>query len=445
MQLQRALPARDRPAQPVAVSPADGAADLLPLNPGLGSPPNRDAAWRPTSVPAGWEPVSVACLSLHLGLPDLVRRITDCIYEEIPSYQQNRIARADLEASVAANTDATLIGVAARREPSAEELEWRFRLGRKRAEQGMPAEDVVKAFHIAHRELWEELVTAAVADPAATDVLLAAATDVWSWTYQLTSAVCDGHKDHTHSRSLVAVRRAARLIELIRTSGAGSEEAALLARTFGFDPEGIFGAALIRGSGDVAIEAHRCQQAMAGQFRAAVCVPWGTDLVVLAQRHLTELSELESAVRAAVPGATVALGLDRIGLPGARLSIADAERTLAVTTPAATGRYSELWFLAALKRDGETVPAILQRGIRVVQERPHLAAAVRALLDCGFSHQRAGRRLCVHPNTVAYRVERWRELTGWEIGRSQGLRLTMAALAWTEGETVNADPRPGSL
>ena len=184
---------------------------------------------------------------------------------------------------------------------------------------------------------------------------------------------------------------------------------------------------------------------MAGQFRAAVCVPWGTDLVVLAQRHLTELSELESAVRAAVPGATVALGLDRIGLPGARLSIADAERTLAVTTPAATGRYSELWFLAALKRDGETVPAILQRGIRVVQERPHLAAAVRALLDCGFSHQRAGRRLCVHPNTVAYRVERWRELTGWEIGRSQGLRLTMAALAWTEGETVNADPRPGSL
>src|SRR5438270_47883 len=307
MQLQRALPARDRPAQPVAVSPADGAADLLPLNPGLGSPPNRDAAWRPTSVPAGWEPVSVACLSLHLGLPDLVRRITDCIYEEIPSYQENRIARADLEASVAANTDATLIGVAARREPSAEELEWRFRLGRKRAEQGMPAEDVVKAFHIAHRELWEELVTAAVA------------------------------------------------------------------------------------------------------------------------------------------GASVALGLDRIGLPGARLSLADAERTLAVTTPAATGRYSELWFLAALKRDGETVPAILQRGIRVVQERPHLAVAVRALLDCGFSHQRAGRRLCVHPNTVAYRVERWRELTGWEIGRSQGLRLTMAALAWTEGETVNADPRPGSL
>ena len=134
-----------------------------------------------------------------------------------------------------------------------------------------------------------------------------------------------------------------------------------------------------------------------------------------------------------------ALGLDRIGLPGARLSIADAERTLAVTTPAATGRYSELWLLAALKRDGETVPAILQRGIRVVQERPHLAAAVRALLDCGFSHQRAGRRLCVHPNTVAYRVERWRELTGWEIGRGEGLRLTMAALAWAEGDAANAD------
>jgi DNA-binding PucR family transcriptional regulator len=132
--------------------------------------------------------------------------------------------------------------------------------------------------------------------------------------------------------------------------------------------------------------------------------------------------------------------LERIGLLGARLSIADAERTLAVTAPAATGRYSELWFLAALKRDGETVPAVLQSGVRVVHERPHLAAAVRALLDCGFSHQRAGRRLCVHPNTVAYRVERWRELTGWEIGRGEGLRLTIAALAWAEGDAANADP-----
>src|SRR5207302_9065488 len=256
-------------------------------------------------------------------------------------------------------------------------------------EQGMPAEDVVKAFHIAHRELWEELVTAAVADPAATEVRLAAATNGWSWTYQLTSAVCDGHKDHTHSRSLVAVRRAARLIELIRSGGAGSEEVTLLARSFGFDPEGIFRAALIRGSEEVAIEAHRCQQALAGQFRAAVCVPWGTDLVVLAQAHL---AELEGAVRTALPGATVALGLERTGLLGARLSIADAERTLSVTAPAATGRYSELWFLAALKRDGATVPAVLQPGVRVVHERPHLAAAVRALLDCGFSHQRAGRR-----------------------------------------------------
>ncbi|MCC5949132.1 MAG: helix-turn-helix domain-containing protein [Nitriliruptoraceae bacterium] len=61
-----------------------------------------------------------------------------------------------------------------------------------------------------------------------------------------------------------------------------------------------------------------------------------------------------------------------------------------------------------------------ERGTPVAAEHPHLADAVRTFAEAGFSVSEAGRRLEVHANTVAYRLDRWEELTGWDPAASPG-------------------------
>ena len=51
-----------------------------------------------------------------------------------------------------------------------------------------------------------------------------------------------------------------------------------------------------------------------------------------------------------------------------------------------------------------------------------------AFAAAGFSVSEASRTLAVHANTVAYRLDRWEELTGWDPRSFNGLVRSVAAL-----------------
>lgn len=120
-----------------------------------------------------------------------------------------------------------------------------------------------------------------------------------------------------------------------------------------------------------------------------------------------------------------------MGLPGAAASATDAEESLAY------GRWRGGDRVVRFERDWLSI-TLFQREARLEPLlRPErgasslhgdAAVAVGGLLDNGFSFSATGRALHLHPNTVRHRVERWQQLTGWDVRTRQGLLRSIAAL-----------------
>ncbi|MHD0282236.1 helix-turn-helix domain-containing protein [Rhodococcus aetherivorans] len=72
---------------------------------------------------------------------------------------------------------------------------------------------------------------------------------------------------------------------------------------------------------------------------------------------------------------------------------------------------------------------MLAKGAEIAARHPHLAEAVSAFAQSGFSASAAARRLHLHPNSLAYRLERWQQLTGWDLRTVDGLVRSMVAPA----------------
>jgi sugar diacid utilization regulator len=121
-------------------------------------------------------------------------------------------------------------------------------------------------------------------------------------------------------------------------------------------------------------------------------------------------------------------GQRRDGLAGARLSLAEAVR--AVRLAGVLGRdvdFAEHWLLATVLGDAEHLD-LLDTGVRVATEHPHLADTVRTFAESGFSAAATARTSNLHANSVAYRLERWQQLTGWRLDKFEGLARSVVAI-----------------
>ncbi|MFA9446029.1 PucR family transcriptional regulator [Egicoccus sp. AB-alg6-2] len=396
--------------------------ELLPLD--LRQPlPRADAA---PQVPDGWEPMARLAADVLARLGPLVDRITDCILEEIPTYRSGLVPRRDLHGSVLRNIEATLGGLAEHRPPRPDELAVRSELGTRRALQGMPVDALIQAYHVGYRELWLALVDAVPADqPGTATQLLTTATLVWQWVHEVTDALADAHASTVRSIEARAVGARQRFVELLVGGDLDGEEVPRLAGSLGFDPAGTFVVSVLRVGGDD-LDAVELQHAVDGLPGRHAVVARGAQLVCVSQG--SDPSGVRAAVRGIFPGAALALGSPRAGLRGARASLTDAELTLTVTEDGTTSTFEDAWLWATLTGAAERLDPLLTDGVDAAARHPHLAEAVRAFADAGFSVSQAGRELSLHANTVAYRLDRWAELTGWDPRTFAGLSRSLAAL-----------------
>jgi DNA-binding PucR family transcriptional regulator len=86
------------------------------------------------------------------------------------------------------------------------------------------------------------------------------------------------------------------------------------------------------------------------------------------------------------------------------------------------------WLLSTLVGERVRMADVVGQGQAVAGQAAHLAAAIEAFADNGLSVVAAARALHVHPNTVIYRLDRWRTLTGWDPRTFHGLALSIASL-----------------
>jgi hypothetical protein len=356
----------------------------------------------------------------------LAEHIVRCVREEVAAYGPDAVPADDVHASVARTAEMLLVGIAEHRRPTEAELRIRRELGVRRALQGLPIDAVLQAYHVGYRETWLALVRALPpGDDAASAQLLEAATTVWGWVHDVTDAVAAAHSQTTQQLEARVIGARQRLVELLVTGELGEPEAAALGRSLGFDPDERFTVAVLRGAVDDhdAVELQRRTEDVAGTHAV---VARGPLVVVVSQRH--DADDVTGVVRSVVPAATVAVGLARVGLRGARASLRDAELTLEVTPDGATARFDDAWLWGTLHASHDRLRDVLAVGVATAATHPHLAEAVAAFGGQNFSVSEAARRLAVHPNTVGYRLDRWAELTGWDPRTFAGLVRSLAAL-----------------
>jgi hypothetical protein len=383
--------------------------------------------WAAVAVPGGWQGVADLAREVHDSVPALTERIVACIDREIPAYRTGPVPREDLAGSVQRNVEMILLGLAERREPTTDEITVRRELGTRRALQGMPVDALLGAYHVGYRELWQELVrTVPKGDERRATQLLTAATLVWSWVHQLTDAIAAAHAATVRTLEARAVGARQRFVELLVGGDLGGDEADRLARSLGFEPTGAFLVTVLRGAADDldAVELQRAVDGLPGRHAVAARGP----LLVTVSQGGEDREAVAQACREAFRDASLAVGAERRGLGGARDSLTDADLTLAVIAPGTTGSFDQAWLWATLTGAAARLRPLLAVGIEVAERHPHLAEAVDAFAGAGFSVSGAARQLTLHANTVAYRLDRWTELTGWDPRGFPGLVRSVAAL-----------------
>ncbi|WP_210590335.1 CdaR family transcriptional regulator [Streptomyces sp. GESEQ-35] len=359
------------------------------------------------------------CESLQSRVESISDEITDHVRREIPSYAA--LPLPEHRRTVREQFRALLRGLALGVEPTAEQLLVVQSAARRRAYHGLPVYDVIAAFHIVARRLWDDLRAAAQAT-AAEDTVIELVAPLWSWIESLSGVVADAYADEAGARHGHEAGLRQRFLELLRSGGAAREQTAEIARELGFEPDGGFRAVCtpaevwaVQGRLDLL---QRATRQVAGTVS---CGLRGQLMIAIVQR--ADPADLVSRViNLGGVDVHVGVGLDRAGLAGAEMSIGDAERALVVAQRGGSATsFEDVWLHASLVDSRERLHPLFTAVRGAAVEQPQLAETVIAFADAGLSLVNAADALLIHPNTVAYRLGQWHKLTGSDPRTFAGL------------------------
>jgi DNA-binding PucR family transcriptional regulator len=370
------------------------------------------------------------------SLPDLVERAYGSILDRMEIYRTDKyVPRQDLHRSVERNLRFVIAAIA---EPDGHhDLDTPRQTGRRRAHQGAPLPEVLRAYRIGFATLWDALLEHArlQAAPRTTETLLDAAGVLWQLNDEHALALTEGYRAAMAELLRAEQRRRSALLEALLTGHPGADggpwEAAKL---LGIPPNAdlIVVAAATAGLAEesmVGIEGRLAARGVVSVWRLTPTLQVG--LIAAQHRQVdTALSVLREAVTA------------RTGVSPVYRTLADTPRALHLARVAlAALRQPELRVfspspLAALLASDP------DEGRRLVQQifgglldlppddRRALLDTLRAYLDHDGSAEQAGRVLHCHPNTVRYRLRRLHELTGRSLTDPRDIaELTAASYA----------------
>ena len=348
-------------------------------------------------------------------LDPLVDRMVARIRLELPGYQH--LPLAEHRRTVRDQAVVLLTGLAEEHRPTAGQLARTRASATRRAFYGLPVSEVMSAFHVVGRQLWDELRLRAPSQ----ELAIALVDPLWLWIHELSGAVVAAYAEQSMVSHGAEVLLRQRFFDSLGP-GHTLELATSAARQLSFDPDADFRAycAPRPAWSDGQVELlQRAARPLAGTVH---CGFRGAVMVVLAQR--SDHAELAATIqRLGGPDGNVGIGLARPGLAGAELSIGDAEQALRLAriTGRRTAAFEQDWLGASLVDSLDRLRPVLA-GIRsTAAAHPELAAAVTAFADGGLSLAAAAETLLVHPNTLSYRLRRWHQLAGADPRTYPGL------------------------
>jgi hypothetical protein len=362
-------------------------------------------------------------------VPALTDALVRTIQEQNPGYRTvDVVPRDDLWRSCHDNLTRVLELIAGSAADDATEVDGRYdaarATGRRRAEQRMPLDDVLRSFRLGGRLVWEALIDQAHADHSVhTDALLAVATRVWEVVDATSAQVATAYHAtesallradeqrraalwegllHGRAKDLAFAYEAARIIGLpVEGSYAvvvadidpteGPARPATLRRRLA--AEEVVSAWQVRANALVGLLAlpQPASTSAQGALRELLTVPAGMSLVVHG------LAEIDVAYQQAV--------LARRTLPSGRAELAAMEQrlpeALLLSAPELAQHLVDRWLGKLL-----AVPA---------QESRLLLGTLQIWVSTGGSIRHTAEAACCHRNTVINRLQRMQAITGHDF------------------------------
>jgi hypothetical protein len=383
-------------------------------------------------------------------LDEVVDRAAEAIWGAVPSYA--RLGEAHMEevrGAVRENVGALANLLSQDRAVTATELEAIERVGARRAEAGIPLEDVLRAYRMVARVCWSVLseeCRAAPGDRLEPTILLA--DTVLRYTDQISTCVADAYA--RAQRAIVREQEGARrefLADLLYGVEAAPEDILRRAHAFGYDlslsyvalvgrgpaPDGrseaTLAAAVGRVSGTGAANADPIMLQKGDQTIALIPADTMTDPATMPEKLVADLN-----------GEWVfGMGGPELGLEGIRRAYLEAREALEIglglDLTGSVFRFDDLLLYHFLRIE----PALLDRFIEATlgpllaydqRRKGELVKTLEAYFNADGSVKLTGESLFAHPHTISYRLRQVESLTGWSLRNPEDkLRLQLALRA----------------
>ncbi|WP_043635724.1 PucR family transcriptional regulator [Nonomuraea candida] len=390
-------------------------------------------------------PLTLAGCPLHelldRQIPKLADQLVRGFAERIPVYR--RLPQEELDGDITAITRHNLRLISRafrdRRPPGRSELAPLRESAARRAQEGVPVEALLAAYHLGARLVCEQLF--AQAEPDDLDDVLEANRIILRYMEAATAAVCTAYLEERESQlsqeqhamhatvsallggdhaALAGVRLAPRYLVLGVAAGRHPDE------------EGPGGAVAARR------KLHRIRAALqrraGGPVLPAFDAAGGLVLVPLHGGGPAGEPDVEELARAAgkAAGAPVWLAAECAPPQGVPAAARLVEEVLEVVRlfeqPPGAYRLADVLLEYQLTRSSQAT-ALLAGLLDPLLDNPDLLRTLTAYLETGLDRRRTAELLHVHPNTVDYRLRRAVSLTGLDPMDPAHLQRIGAALA----------------
>jgi hypothetical protein len=367
-----------------------------------------------------------------------LRRIVDgvvaAICAEIAVYAKDGpVPVTDLRRSV---TDNVRYILSALRDPgAARDFSAPRETGRRRAQQGVPLPEVIRAFRLCFSGVWQQLADE-IRDDAGPDVLdtvLTAASAIWQLTDEYALEMTESHRTTTAELLVRRQQRRSALAEALFTGGSGPESwpweiSSLLGLPVNGDLVVVSASTLrVADEGLPGVESRLAEQGITSLWR----------LTPTRQRGIVALG---TGTIDDIVGVLRGIARTRTGVSPVYQALGDTPRALHLAgVAAAAGARGEVTVfsdspLAGLvaQHSDESMRIVREVLGRVLDlqadERSALLLTARAWFDHGGSAERTGTALYCHPNTIRNRLRRLQELTGRDLADPWQMSEVGAAL-----------------
>ena len=381
-------------------------------------------------------------------LDEVVERCAEAIAQTIPSYERGGDPlMGEVREAVRENV-ATLSGVLSQgRDVRKDELEAIERVGARRAEAGIPLDDVLHAYRTVSRVCWDILAEECRAyEGDALEAAIALAEAVLRYTDQISTAVAEAYA--RAQRALVREQEGARrefLADLLYGTDTSPEEILRRAHAFGYDLSLSY-VALVgvgpdrNGRNEAAVSAAVSTLTSLATADPIVLQKGEQTIALLPADPFIEGTLVPEKVVSELGGGwRFGLGGPEPGLEGIRRAYLEAREALeiglALELPDEVFRFDELLLYHFLRSEPALIGRFVTRTLGPLldydeRRKGELVKTLEAYFAADGSVKLAGEALFAHPHTVSYRLKQIEKLTGWSLRDAEDkLRLQLALRA----------------